>query len=149
LLVHRPESHHDGAIPSGAAIAVQALLRVGLVAGDTAALELAEKYLAQRLASATGVNAWSMSALLAALDLYLNVQELVVTDGKGCDELLAAARKTYVPTLAVIGPWAQASILEGKTSDGDRARAFVCRGPTCSPPVTEPDALVKLLNSNG
>ena len=29
LLVHRPESHHDGAIPSGAAIAVHALLRLG------------------------------------------------------------------------------------------------------------------------
>src|SRR5688572_7504740 len=40
LLVHRPESNHDGAIPSGAAIAVQALLRVGLVAGDGEALAL-------------------------------------------------------------------------------------------------------------
>src|SRR5262249_475286 len=38
LLVHRPESHHDAAIPSGAAIATQALMRVGLVAGDAAAL---------------------------------------------------------------------------------------------------------------
>jgi uncharacterized protein YyaL (SSP411 family) len=45
LLVHRPESNHDSAIPSGAAIATQALLRLGLVAGDNGALELAEKYL--------------------------------------------------------------------------------------------------------
>jgi uncharacterized protein len=149
LLVHRPESHHDGAIPSGAAIAVQALLRVGLVAGDTASLELAEKYLAQRLAAPTAANAWSMSALLGALDLYLHVQELVVTDGKGRDELLTSAREFYAPTLTVIGPWAQASILDGKQADGDRARAFVCRGTTCSPPVTEPAALVKLLSSTG
>ncbi|HUS33030.1 MAG TPA: hypothetical protein VMZ53_31225, partial [Kofleriaceae bacterium] len=149
LLVHRPESHHDGAIPSGASIAVQALLRVGLVAGDAAALALAEKYLAQRLASSTQVNAWSTSSLLAALDLYLHVQELVVTDGTGRDALLASAREAYAPTLAVIGPWAQASILDGKTADGDRSRAFVCKGPTCSPPVTEPAELVKLLNSTG
>jgi uncharacterized protein YyaL (SSP411 family) len=149
LLVHRPESHHDGAIPAGAALAVQALLRVGLVAGDTAALELAEKYLAQRLTSTTAVNAWSTSSLLAALDLYLHEKVLVVTEGQGRDELLATARKTYAPTLSIAGSWAQPSILEGKTADGARARAFVCTGPTCSPPVTDAAALVALLNSTG
>jgi uncharacterized protein YyaL (SSP411 family) len=149
LLVHRPESHHDGAIPSGAAIATQALLRVGLVAGDQAALALAEKYLAQRLTTTTGANAGSTSALLGALDLYLHIKELVVTDGEGRAELLAAARRTYAPNLAVAGPWAQPSILDGKTPDRGRARAFVCTGPTCSPPVTEPTELVKLLSSTG
>src|SRR5262249_26286041 len=29
VLVHRPESHQDGAIPSGAAVAVECLLRLG------------------------------------------------------------------------------------------------------------------------
>ena len=71
LLVHRPESHHDGAIPSGAAIAVHALLRLGLVAGDDGALELAAKYLTQRLTGTTGVKAWATSALLGALDFYI------------------------------------------------------------------------------
>ncbi|HEU4616058.1 MAG TPA: thioredoxin domain-containing protein, partial [Kofleriaceae bacterium] len=111
LLVHRPESHHDAAIPSGAAIATQALLRLGLVAGDAGALALAEKYLAQRLTSATPANAWATSALLGALDLYMHVKELVVTEGQGREELLAAARRTYCPTLCIAGPWAQASIL--------------------------------------
>ncbi|HEU4611659.1 MAG TPA: hypothetical protein VFS15_06265, partial [Kofleriaceae bacterium] len=82
-----------------------------------------------------------------ALDLYLHVKELVVTEGRGRDELLAAARRTYCPTLCIAGPWAQASILEGKSSDGDRARAYVCSGPSCSPPVTEAVDLVKLLSS--
>ena len=118
---------------------------VGLVAGDTGALELAEKYLAQRLTSTTAVNAWSTSSLLAALDLYLHNKVLVVTEGQGREELLATARKAYCPTLSIAGPWAQASILEGKTSDDDRARAFVCTGPTCSPPVTDAAALVQLL----
>jgi len=147
LLVHRPESHHDGAIPAGSAIAVQALLRVGLVAGDTKAFDLAERYLAQRLTSATEVNAWSTSSLLGALDLYLHDKVVVVTEGRGREELLAAARRAYCPTLAVAGPWAQASILDGKTPAGDQARAFVCTGPTCSPPVTEPVELAKLVSS--
>jgi uncharacterized protein YyaL (SSP411 family) len=145
LLVHRPESHHDGAIPAGAAIAVQALLRVGLVAGDADALALAEKYLAQRLTAVTGVNAWATSSLLGALDLYLHEKTVVVTEGEGREALLAAARRAYAPTLAIAGPWAQPSILDGKTPVGTTARAFVCTGPTCAPPVTDAAALVALL----
>ena len=145
LLVHRPESHHDGAIPSGAAIAAHVLVRLGLVADDTAALALAETYLVQRLTGATGVDAWGTSALLAALDRYLHNQTLVVTAGTGREALLAAARAAYAPTLSFAGPWAAPSILEGKVPDGDRARAYLCTGPTCAPPVTEPAALAALL----
>ncbi len=145
LLVHRPESHHDGAIPAGAAIATQALLRLGLVGGDAGALALAEKYLAQRLTGATGANAWATSSLLAALDLYLHAKVLVVTEGEGRAGLVAAARATYSPTLCIAGPWAQASITDGKTSANDRARAFVCTGPTCAPPTSDAGELRALL----
>jgi uncharacterized protein YyaL (SSP411 family) len=148
LLVHRPESHHDGAIPSGAAAAVAGLVRLGAVAGDEAALRLAERYLVQRLTGATGVNAWATSALLGALDLYLHPQVLVVTEGAGREALIAAARRTYAPTLCVAGAWAAASVLEGKTpAEGGVARAFVCTGPVCSAPVTEPAALHALLHA--
>jgi uncharacterized protein YyaL (SSP411 family) len=145
LLVHRPESHHDGAIPSGAAIAVQALLRLGLVAGDAGALALAERYLVQRLTGASTANAWASSGLLAALDLYLHAKVLVVTEGTGRDELLAAARTIHAPTLCIAGSWAAPSILDGKAPAGGTARGFVCTGPTCSPPVSDPAALTALL----
>ena len=145
LLVVRPESNNDGAIPSGASVAVQALVRLGLVGGDGAALELAETYLKQRLTGATGANAWANAGLLGALDLYLHAKVLVVTDGAGAAELAAAARRTYAPTLCLAGPWAPPSILDGKTPEAGRARAFVCAGPTCSPPVAEPAQLAALL----
>jgi uncharacterized protein YyaL (SSP411 family) len=140
LLVHRPESNHDGAIPSGAAVATQALVRLGLVAGDAGALALAERYLAQRITGTTGVNAWATSALLGALDLYLHAQVLVVPGGEPA--LLAAAREAYAPTLCIAGAWAQPSILEGKT-----AGAYVCSGPTCSPPVKDPGELATLITA--
>jgi uncharacterized protein YyaL (SSP411 family) len=145
LLVHRPESHHDSAIPSGAAIATRALLRLGLVAGDASALALAERYLAQRLTGATGANAWATSALLGALDLYLHAKVVVITAGTGADALSAAARSVYSPTLCIAGAWAAPALLDGKTPDGTAARAFVCTGPTCSPPVSDPHDLVTLL----
>ena len=146
LLVHRPESHQDGAIPSGAAVFTRALLRLGLVAGDDAALALAERYLVQRLTGGTGVNAWANSGLLAALDLYLHAQVIVITEGVGREALALAARAAYAPTACLAGAWASASILDAKTAAPDgAARAFVCTGPTCAPPVTDAAALVPLL----
>ena len=152
LLVHRPESHHDGAIPASAAAAVAGLVRLGLVAGDDAALALAERYLVQRLTSPAGpagagtTSPWTNAALLGALDLYLHAKVLVATPGEGRDALVAAARRAYAPTLCLAGPWASASILDGKAAAPDgRARAFVCTGPTCAPPVTDAAALAPLL----
>ncbi|MCB9572591.1 MAG: thioredoxin domain-containing protein [Kofleriaceae bacterium] len=146
LLIHRPESHHDGAIPAGAAVAVEGLLRLGLVAGDAAALALAERYLAQRLGGAASPSPFGASRLFSALDLYLHGQTLVVTEGDGRDALLTAARRAYAPTLMIAGPWASAEVRDGKTPAGATARAFVCRGQTCSAPVTTPAALHALLH---
>ncbi len=144
LLVHRPESNHDGAIPSGAAVATECLLRVGLIAGDARALDVAERYLAGRCPLAVE-QPFAASRLLAALDLYLHGMEVVVTGGDGAGELLAAARRVYAPTRMIAGPWAQASILDGKQAEGGQARAYVCRGQTCSAPVTDPGALGALM----
>jgi len=149
-LVHRPESHHDGATPSGAAVAVECLLRVGLAGGDDAALALAEKYLAQRLTGAQNdaASPFGMSRLYGALDLYLHGQVLVIADGPGADALHIAARRAYAPTLLLAGPWSPPSLLEGKGPAPDgRARAFVCRGQTCSAPVTAPEELGALLTA--
>jgi hypothetical protein len=144
-LVHRPESNHDGAIPSGAAVAIECLLRLGHVAGDQRALDLAERYLAQRAPQAAA-QPYMGARLLAGLDLYLGGIELVVSDGTGRDELLAAARRAYAPTLMVAGPWAAPSLLDGRGADAaGRARAYVCRGQTCAPPVTDPKELAALL----
>jgi uncharacterized protein YyaL (SSP411 family) len=143
-LIHRPESSHDGAIPAGAAVAVECLLRLAQVGGDDEAGRLAERYLAERLTGPSAAGAFALSRLLADLDLYLHGQVLVVTDGDGRDTLLAAARAVYAPTLMLAGPWASAEVLEGKAG-GARARAYLCRGQTCSPPVETTAELQALL----
>jgi hypothetical protein len=147
LLIHRPESHHDGAIPSGAAVAVEVLVRLGLVAGDARALEIAERYLAGRCPLAVE-QPFASSRLLGALDLYLNGTEIVVTDGTGREPLLTAVRRAYAPTKIIAGAWAAPDLLAGKTpAPGGVARAYVCRGQTCSAPVTDPLALVGELSA--
>jgi uncharacterized protein YyaL (SSP411 family) len=145
LLVHRPESHHDGAIPSGAAVAVEGLLRLGIAGGDAGALALAERYLAQRLNGAS-ISPLAASRLYGALDVYLHHAVVVVTGGAGRDELVTAARRVHAPGRIVAGAWASAELLAGKADAPDgRAQAFVCRGQTCSPPVTDGAALRELL----
>jgi uncharacterized protein len=149
LLVHRPESHHDGATPSGASVAVEGLLRLGLVAGDAEALGIAERYLAAR-SSGAAENPFGGSRLLASVDLYLDAMELVVTGGTGREALLEAARRSYAPTLLIAGSWAQASILDGKSDSPDgKAQAYLCRGQTCSPPTSDPEAVRTLLSPLG
>jgi uncharacterized protein YyaL (SSP411 family) len=144
-LVHRPESASDGAMPSGAAIAVECLVRLGHVAGDAAALAIAERYLAARAPQAAQ-QPYMSSRLLAALDDYLHPAELWVSDGAGRDALLAAAGRAFAPSLMVCGPWAQASIKDGRGPAADgRAQAYVCRGQACSAPVSEPAALAGVL----
>jgi uncharacterized protein YyaL (SSP411 family) len=144
-LIHRPESNHDGATPSGAAVAIECLLRLGLAGGDQRALAMAESYLAGRAPQAAS-QPYMGARLLAGLDFYLNGAELVVSQGEGRAELLAAARRVYAPTLMIAGPWAPESIRGGKEPAGDgRAQAYLCRGQSCSPPVADPDQLRELL----
>jgi uncharacterized protein YyaL (SSP411 family) len=144
-LIHRPESSHDGAIPSGAAVAVECLLRLAQVAGDDEAGALAERYLAERLTGPSAAGAFALSRMLAGLDLYLNGQVLVVSDGEHRETLVAAARRAYAPTLLLAGPWASDDVLAGKASVAGRARAFLCRGQTCSAPVETTAELEALL----
>ena len=142
LLVHRPESHHDGAIPAAAAVAVQALLRLGLLAEDAEALALAERTLRERLGDDAGAAAFTRGTLLSALDLYLHHQIVVISEGAGRAELLVATREARVPTVWLAGPFAAPSLLQGKLPAADgSALAYVCRGATCSAPLADPAAL--------
>ncbi len=148
LLIHRPESHHDGAIPSGAAVCVECLLRVGHVAGDADSLRLAERYLAGRVEQAAG-QPFGAAQLLGALDLYLHPVVLVVSDGRGADALRSAARRAYSPTLMIAGPWAAEELRADKEAAADgAAQAYVCRGQTCSAPVVDEASLRALLESS-
>ncbi|MBK9032116.1 MAG: thioredoxin domain-containing protein [Myxococcales bacterium] len=143
-LIHRPESHHDGAMPSGAAVAVEGLVRVGYVLDDADALASAERYLDRRLSSGA-LGPLGAARLLSALDLFLHAQCVVVTEGAGGDELLAAARAAYAPARILVGPWAAPAVVAGKAPLDGRAQAYVCRGPVCALPLTEPADLARLL----
>lgn len=150
LLVHRPEAHHDGAIPSASAVAVEAMLRLALVGDDGELLALAERYLSERLSGDAASAAVTTARLLGALDFYLHHQLVVVSEGRGREELVAAARGVALPTVCLVGEWAAEALRAGKGAAADgAAQAYVCRGATCSAPTRDAAALRQLLQQQG
>jgi hypothetical protein len=92
---------------------------------------------------------FGIARLLCGLDDYLHGAELWVSAGEGREALLTAARRAYAPSLMVAGDWAGSAITEGKSTAADgRAQAYVCRGQTCSAPVTDPESLAELLTAD-
>ena len=141
-LLVRAKDTYDNAVPSGTSSMVRALLRLHAHRGDAELLSRAERTLRGLTAQAMA-NPFGFGYLLSALDLYANGPvelEVVASEGDAAgDALIAAGRRELVPDLVVrrLAPGASA---ERPQKDG-LATAYVCRGRSCSAPVTSPEAL--------
>jgi uncharacterized protein YyaL (SSP411 family) len=154
-LVVRPRNLFDNAVPSGASVAIDWLLRLGLLFGE-------ERYEAQAL-KALGPMADMMARhpsgfgrYLCALDFHLGpVAEvaLVWPRGAGAESAAALVRSAfgrYLPNRVVVagaegGAPAGFPLLEGRPAVGGRPTAYVCRRYACQTPVTEPGDLARQL----
>jgi uncharacterized protein len=153
-LIIRPHATIDDAIPNHTGLIAQNLVRLTVLAGDAQWRVRTDALFTALLPRATE-NVFGHLSLLNALDLQLSGSEIVVVgEGAAADALLAAARRL---------PHATSIVLHARRADQltpthpARARldavkdgaAFVCRGQSCSLPVTEPDALVQLVMRTG
>ena len=158
-LIHRAKDPYDQAVPSGQAMACQLLLRLGsLVEASYAEPAIAEL---ERLAPAALENPFGLGQTLAVLDRLARGAVDVVLVGKRDDArtqaLAREAFRAYLPNRNVA--WfdpsdaasraACAALAEGKEPKGEGPVAYVCRGRTCSLPVSSPAALRKLLLPGG
>ncbi len=144
-LIHRPVSARDNATPAGAAVAIDCLVRLALGAEEARALAVAENYFKVALGAAKE-SPFGSSRLLSAFDMYLHGTQVVITNGERREALLRALRSTFAPTKMMAGPWTAPALMEGKQPNAQGlARAYVCRGQTCSAPLTLPDALTQEL----
>jgi len=153
-LLARNRSGQDGALPSGAGVAAEALLRLGLHLDSSSCREAARRALessrpaVRRLPSA-------FTTLLIAADLAAGPALEVAVIGDPADPatsaLLDAVHRRCRPglALAVARPGEPADdlpLLRGKTALEGKPTAYVCRDYACKEPTTRPDELERLLD---
>ena len=160
-LLTRLKESHDGAVPSGNAVTLMNLIRLGRMTGDprmeeeAAALCRAFAESVRRLPSAHAQ--W-----LIALEMLAAPSSEVVIAGRpeamDTRELIAVVRRRRqprptllfrpegetAPEIAELAPFTQ----EMRAING-RAAAYVCSGFSCKRPVTDPQELAAILAAGG
>jgi uncharacterized protein YyaL (SSP411 family) len=150
-LIVRPHSTVDDAIPNHTGLIAQNLVRLAVLTGDDVWRAKADALFTAILPKAAE-NVFGHLSVLNALDLHLRGAEVVVTgEGRDADALLAIARKLpHATTIVLHAPRGDAlpsaHPARGKIAAASGAAAFVCRGQSCSLPVTTPEVLIALVN---
>ena len=154
-LVVRPRDIMDNAMPSGASIAVDVLLRLSTLTGEgryatiaSAALRSVQGLMTR---APSGFGHW-----LGALDFYLSApNEIAVVgprDTEATRELLDTIFNRYLPNRVIAGydPESPASyvdipLLEDKDILGSSTTVYVCQNYVCQMPVTDSEDLEEQL----
>jgi uncharacterized protein len=157
-LITRTKDFYDNAIPSGNSAAASALMRLALFTGEDRYRKMAEtilllmKQAMMRAPSAFG-------RMLSALDLFLaSAYEIAIIGALDAPETRAMVDvvfKRYLPNKVVAfapGADSKASetikLLEGRSSIGGEATAYVCRNFYCQAPQTGAEGLARALNAD-
>ncbi|XXT23003.1 thioredoxin domain-containing protein [Sorangium sp. So ce429] len=154
-LIARTQDIYDQAVPSAVSMAALLCLRLSEIA-DERYLAPAEKQL-EALAPTALENPFGLGQTVCVLDRLARGSVTVVVVGEASSaatgELAREAFKAYLPDRAVVvvdparpdSAAAAKVVAEGKPARAGSAVAYVCRGRSCSAPVTEPAELRALL----
>lgn len=144
-LILRPNSTRDDAIPNPHAWMAQNLVRLASLTGLYSYRVKVDRLFEGVLPLAT-VNLFGHAALLAALDTRLRLAEIVVTGSRAEEFAKAALEQSFLASALLRAPDESAlptnhpAREKGAAAKGEGA-AFVCRGETCSLPITDPAKL--------
>jgi uncharacterized protein YyaL (SSP411 family) len=150
-LIMRPKSTVDEATPSATSVLALTLVRLWRLTGKDDYRRDVDAIMAASGAS-VAANLFASAGLLNALDLRLGATDvvLVIPDGADAGELLDVVRRHRRPNTILSVHLGAVDLpaghpAAGKTAVEGRATAYVCRGETCSLPVTDADKLAALL----
>jgi uncharacterized protein YyaL (SSP411 family) len=147
-LIYRGKSFSDDALPSGNAVAASVLCRMGYLLGEVSYLEAAERTLKAGYSSMQQYPQAHM-ALLNALDDWLCAPQIVIVRGaeRTVTEWSRQLQALYAPQRMIFAIPDDADLpplLAEKTPRG-AAVAYLCRGMTCSAPLTDLASVVREL----
>ena len=149
-LILRTKTAYDSATPSGNGTLVGVLGRLYLLTGEEAYRKRAEA-LIDAFAGEVARNFFPLATLLNSAELVHDpLQVVLVGDPAGVEDLRRVVLGRSLPNrvLTIVPPGAdlpETHPAHGKGAVGGAATAYVCFGMTCSPPVTEPQALNEAL----
>ena len=147
----RLKNVHDGAVPSGNAVAASNLIRLSRLTGNTVYEEKAQAILD---AFAGEIAAYPMGCaglLMAQTSLQYGGPEVTIANGEGLASMLDASRQfnPFAVVSAVGKGYEQMEALApgaaGNTPIEGRATAYVCTRAGCRPPVVDPEKLRDML----
>ena len=151
-LVHRAKPGHDNATPSGNGVAAYALQRLGHLIGEPRYLEAAERAL-QLFYPSLERQPSALVSLATALDEQLAPPQIVVLRGgeREVAEWQHALARAYRPAALVVGiargvGGLPPALDKSLPTDGPAVNAWVCRGVTCLPPITDLAELERALS---
>ena len=153
-LITRSKEIYDGAILSGNSAAIQNLLKLGRITGNTGFEDKANqtaRFFSGQINNMPSAFAGFLSGLMQG---YHNSFEIVVAgkrEDRSTKEVLEYFGRTFIPDkiillktsekeLAEIAPFTEQMTLQGKT-----AAVYICRHYACEMPVTSVDEIKKLL----
>jgi uncharacterized protein YyaL (SSP411 family) len=155
-LIERPRDLTDNATPSGNSVAVEVLLRLGVLTADQDYHRRAASILRQMNALLAEHPA-AFGRMLGVADFYLGpVKELAVIgaiDDPATHALLSAARSSYQPNMvvAVAHPadmrHMELPLLQDRPLVDGKPTAYLCENYACQRPTTDPAELAKQLTA--
>ncbi len=147
-LITRPRTAADNATPAGNAVLAGVFARLFYLTGESPWRDRADR-LISGFSGELERSIFPFATLLNANELIQQAVQLAIvgTTGDGAtDVLVAAAQEVSLPDLVVqvVGPETalpDGHPAQGKGQSDGRATAYVCRGATCTLPITDPAAL--------
>ncbi|MBI3805558.1 MAG: thioredoxin domain-containing protein [Nitrospirae bacterium] len=146
-LIARYKSATDQSIPSGNAVAAQALLRLFHITGDRSYHEKGEKTI-RLFAASMEENVFATGSMIGAADFYLRQPKEIVVIGPANDgeteRLISNLAQLYLPNKVLfrVDPNQPEGTplpdpVKGKKMLNNKPTVYLCHQFTCSPPLTE------------
>ncbi len=150
-LIVRPRSATDEATPSANSLMAQNLVRLWHLTGTAAYRDDADAII-EASGTAVAGNLFAAVGILSALDLRLSAIEVVIVTPRGMsqDALVSTVYAHWKPNIVLTMHWDTATFppdhpAANKPAVKGEPTAYVCRGETCSLPVTIAADLATLL----
>jgi uncharacterized protein YyaL (SSP411 family) len=149
-LIARTKAVHDNATPAGNGVLVEVLAQLYHLTGETRFRDRADALIAA-FAGELDRNVFGLWSLLNGVETLQAALQVVIVGARAeAGGFLGALSRLSLPTL-ILSLVAPTEALPpshpafGKGQIGGRTTAYVCRGQTCSLPITEPAALTAAL----